>query len=568
VNRRLAALGLVLFFLSVLELPAAQACPQAAVLFNEQHWAELEKCLTGLPQPSSDQLYYRGMALAALGRREAAKEVLESGARQAPRDKRFPTELAGIAFLEKRYEAARRSLRRARRLDPGDRYVTDLLASVYLLEGNLEGALHYWNEIDKPLIEQVVLDPQPGTDAMLLDRSLAFAPGEPLRLAELELSRRRLRHLALFPRFRFSLAAREDRRFDVRLAVTEPTRWRDSNRSAALSLLRGLPYHTIHPEFYDLDGAGLSIESLLRWDPKKSRIHIVAWQPMGGDPAKRIDFFADGRDEDWRLPAAASPQLPPDFRMRRARVGAGLSLLANEHWSWHTSLALGTRSFDALPVEEAGLPNRGTQRFLSGPSIEYGLGADYRVTPWPYRSFTVDAAVDWQLGRMLGRQSRLYSKVSESIALNWLPLAASDDYRVKTVLRAGQTAGEAPFDELYALGMERDNELWLRGRRGTRHGFKGAALLGDRFMLSNSELDKYVYRRPFVKLAVGPFLDFGVIRDSRGFFPAQGWQWNTGVQCKLEIGADLSAVLHYGRDLRAGGGAFYWQILRNREARP
>ena len=34
----------------------------------------------------------------------------------------------------------------------------------------------------------------------------------------------------------------------------------------------------------------------------------------------------------------------------------------------------------------------------------------------------------------------------------------------------------ATFDELFELGMERDNDLWLRGHVGTRDGRKGARL--------------------------------------------------------------------------------------------
>ncbi|HEY1808585.1 MAG TPA: hypothetical protein VGG42_08485, partial [Acidobacteriaceae bacterium] len=63
------------------------------------------------------------MALAHLGRLAEAERTLRAGARQCPDDKRFPTELAGVAFEQKRHAAAAHWLRRAHHLDPTDSYV-------------------------------------------------------------------------------------------------------------------------------------------------------------------------------------------------------------------------------------------------------------------------------------------------------------------------------------------------------------------------------------------------------------------------------------------------------------
>ena len=38
--------------------------------------------------------------------------------------------------------------------------------------------------------------------------------------------------------------------------------------------------------------------------------------------------------------------------------------------------------------------------------------------------------------------------------------------------------GKFPFDELFMLGLERDNDLEMRGHIGTRDGRKGSAPLG------------------------------------------------------------------------------------------
>jgi hypothetical protein len=128
--------------------------------------------------------------------------------------------------------------------------------------------------------------------------------------------------------------------------------------------------------------------------------------------------------------------------------------------------------------------------------------------------------------------------------------------------RAGATAGKATLDELFELGIERDNDLWLRGHAGTLDGRKGAAPLGRRFFLSNWEMDKNIYGNGFVTLKLGPLLDTGAIADSSGFFGSRRWLWDAGAQCKIQVLGSLNVVLSYGRDLRGGHNAFYATVLK------
>ena len=72
-------------------------------------------------------------------------------------------------------------------------------------------------------------------------------------------------------------------------------------------------------------------------------------------------------------------------------------------------------------------------------------------------------------------------------------------------IRAGKTFGEIPFDELFILGVERDNDLWLRAHIGTRDGRKGSAPMGRDYFLSNWELDKNVYSNGANEPQAGPF---------------------------------------------------------------
>jgi len=80
--------------------------------------------------------------------------------------------------------------------------------------------------------------------------------------------------------------------------------------------------------------------------------------------------------------------------------------------------------------------------------------------------------------------------------------------RISFVAASGEISGNVPLDELYQLGVERDNDLWLRGHSATTDGRKGRAPLGRRYMLLNSEVSKTLYDGAFFHVQLGPFFDW------------------------------------------------------------
>jgi hypothetical protein len=128
-------------------------------------------------------------------------------------------------------------------------------------------------------------------------------------------------------------------------------------------------------------------------------------------------------------------------------------------------------------------------------------------------------------------------------------------------IRAGHTLGESPFDELFMLGIERDNDLWLRAHKGTHHGRKGSAPLGRSYLLSNWELDKNIYHGGFLNFRLGPILDVGKILNPSPGLASSKWLWDTGVQAKVQV-FGLEPVFVYGKDLRSGNNTFYVTVWK------
>jgi hypothetical protein len=200
--------------------------------------------------------------------------------------------------------------------------------------------------------------------------------------------------------------------------------------------------------------------------------------------------------------------------------------------------------------------------FADATSLSAWVGTQRTLVRVPERRLTLEASAEGRAGREFADGLGPFATLRGSLRANWFPRATGDDYEMQTQFRGGATAGKATLDELFQLGIERDNDLWLRGQAGTLGGRKGAAPLGRRYFLANWEMDKNVYQNGFVTVKLGPLLDTGAVADSSGLFGSRRWLWDTGAQCKVRLLGSLTIVVSYGRDLRDGRDVFYGTVMR------
>jgi tetratricopeptide (TPR) repeat protein len=559
---------LILFSCCVLGL-CAQSPPDAALLVDRlkqlsagEQWQEVVR-LTETSSPpetshrSADLDYYYGMALARLGRWDEAARAFRAGIRLKPNDKRFPLELAGVAFKQKNYPCTVSNLRRALELDPEDSYASDFLASIFFLQNNLQAALKYWNRVGKPRIENVQTEPTPRVDPVLLDRAFAFSPAGTLRSSDLLTTERRIDAFGIFPTYRFNLAAREDGKFDVLFRSQERNGWGSSKLQGLLGLLRGLPYQTIYPEFFNLGHEAVNVQSLIRWDAQKRRLRASLSGPLHRNPKWRYGFQTDLQNENWNIRNSFTGPAPllVALNLRREAVGAEITSFLHGRWTWSTGAELSHRDFRGVSPGGVLLPALLSQGF----QLKQHSQLSYELWRIPEKQFTLRSGVSSQLGRIWSQSPHLFEKLEGSLAGHWFPSSRGEDYETYAQIRSGKTFGELPFDELFMLGAERDNGLWLRAHIGTRDGRKGSAPLGRNYLLGNWETDKVIHQNGFVTLKAGPFVDTGRITDPSSILGSKEWLCDTGIQVKVRV-LGVAVGISYGKDLRSGNNAFYTTV--------
>jgi hypothetical protein len=524
-------------------------------LYAAADWKGVLSAIPASPVCSPELDFYRAMSLARLQRWQEARRAFETGSKKAPEDARFLTELAGVCFKLQNYQDTKSALKGALNLNRDDRYANDFLAAVYLLEDNLEAALKYWNRVGKPTIEQVKMEPNPKLNPQTLDKAFTFSPATVLGLEEFRTTRARLYQLEIYPRHRFELQPGIDQKFDLLFSPAERNGWANNKWEKLYTLFRGVPSLSIRVGLSNLHRSAANLELQARLDKQKLRGFAEFAAPLRGDPERRYRFYADSRRENWDLTRSyqGGISLPGDLRVQRLIAGAEIRNQINWRWNWKNGVEVSYRDFRNPPVVS---PDSQTL-FMRGVSLKYLAGIERKLLRIPERRFVAETFASLQAGKLFRGDAAPFAKLQAGIKSEWFPQAKGEDYALLTQFRVGTARGEPPFDELFILGLERDNDLWMRGHIATENRKRGSGFLGRKYLLINSEFDKKIYQHSLFEVRIGPSLDVGKIYDKNGDFGSNQWLWDVGILLKARLRNGITVILSYGKDLRTGRNDFY-----------
>ena len=129
--------------------------------------------------------------------------------------------MASAAFRSENFAEAEKHLKSVLRVSPADRFANDFLGTTYLLDGNFDAALKYWNRTDKPKLREVHIDPPLRIDPVRLDHTFAFSRAGVLTAQAYDDTRRRLDSLGIFSRYEIELTPTDSDDFDMTFRATE-----------------------------------------------------------------------------------------------------------------------------------------------------------------------------------------------------------------------------------------------------------------------------------------------------------------------------------------------------------
>ena len=401
---------------------------QAKILFEQKRWPELVQLVQSSNQRSANVNFYYGTALAQLQRWPEAETAFREGARRQRHDKRFPVELAGVAFKQKRYAESAQLLRRALALDPQDAYANDFLGTVYFLEGNLDGALKYWNRVGKPMLATVSSQPTPRVDPALLDHALAFSPASLLTPPELRTSDLRVKGLGIFRDYRFNLQARDDGKFEVIFENKERNGLGRNWKEALFLIFRSAPFETLHFDYFNLGKEARNIVSTFRFDAEKRRFLVQYSSPFEENPKYRYQWIADLRSENWNVQTSfeGPTTLLGSFNLRREALGFNFASSESGRWQWMAGAELSHRDFRSIVPGPALTP----QLLAKGYQLKQLSELDVAIVHVPEHRLTFDGTLSSEAARIWSSPGRSFEKMQAALRTHWFPQAGGDDWEM------------------------------------------------------------------------------------------------------------------------------------------
>ena len=126
---------------------------------------------------------------------------------------------------------------------------------------------------------------------------------------------------------------------------------------------------------------------------------------------------------------------------------------------------------------------------LQGYQLKHMAQLNYQLLRVPERRFVTSAMITSQAGRIWSYPAYSFATLQGSLDAHWFPQPTGERLEMRKRVSAGRLRID-PFDELFMLGLDRDNNLLLRGHIDTHDGRKGNAPLGSNYFLSNWETDK------------------------------------------------------------------------------
>jgi tetratricopeptide (TPR) repeat protein len=552
-----AGLGFILL-VALLPVSHVGQVEQARHLFEAGRWEELLREFEPRPGDPADLNYYRGMAFARLQRWTQALGEFSTGRRKSPRDARFPLELAGVAFRQNRRGEALALIRAALRLDPTDRYANDFAGTLFLLERNPRAAIKFWNRIGKPQIREIRSTPEPPLDPVLLDRAFTLRPASVASLHDYDSTLLRLRFLEAFQSADLELVPTQDEKFELVFRNVPRTGFGSRVVPAMLKLLSGIPFATAYPEAVNIRHAAVNVVSMVRWDPRKRRVAVSASGPPGSAPGRRLTFDFDARSEEWDVSRAVHGVYAGARAFSLERIGAGLTFGATAGtWVIETGGSVARTDYSVT--------NGGAEpEFLrDGVSLKYRFGVQKNLYSVPDHGLDVKGRASLDAGKLFG--AGRFGDTAAELHVQWRPAAGRASHALSGRVLAGAVSKNAPFYEFFSFGLERDNDVYLRGHGGTDGGRKGRGPLGTRYLLASCELDKTLANTGLWRLSAGPFLDSGRIYDAHGVFGSGRWLYDTGIQVRVSVMNTLDVTLSFGKDLRSGGHALFVNTSSARE---
>ena len=304
-----------------------------------------------------------GIAAAARGDAAAARTSFAAAADACPASGAPWRELAGLAALDKDWDAAASHARRAVEAEPADTHAQRILATAEYLRHRDLDALAAWNALDEPHTDLVEIHGLVHTRYRVIADAIDIEPRQILTPDALRVAQKRVRDVPAVAAARVTFHPLEDGRAQVDATVVERTRAPHAYPAWAGIAIGAAANREVAVSLANLSGGGDAVDVSWRWWEHRPRI--------------AASYAAPGPGGIWRVEASRETQTfgsTAMFEETRTRIGADVS-----NWLTARIKVAGGLAMDRW--SDRGRTMAASSRVELWPVLER-FSIDGRVTGW------------------------------------------------------------------------------------------------------------------------------------------------------------------------------------------
>jgi outer membrane protein assembly factor BamA len=487
-------------------------------------------------EPTYDGLVGLGLARGHLGQLDRAAEAFARAIALDPDRPQAHVEMGGLLFLEKKYDEAATELERALRRKE-DAYTRDLLASSLQLAGRGEEALRYWNALGQPILHDVTIRGLVHTRDRVARREVVLGEGDVLDRRRVRETRLRLQEARVFDVITLRPVPTGSGSADLEVDLTEKhgfaRGWLDFVGKAASEAIG----RRVRLRYANIAGAGLTAGAWYRWQSTRLGTAVfMEWaRPLGLDANLRLEALRERQtyelEDRFRVKSHGL-----DLRLRRALDGETVGEVGLRYRDRSFNVERPDSPDGRIVALQAAIERRivDTRRQDLSSSLRVVRSMDALGADLSYSQFLAGLRYHLVLGR------------PEGVPIEGTSLAAQ--------LQAGLSSNDAPLDERFAVGGNREMELPLRAHRKMPKGILGAAPIARNLALLNMEVRQRVVNRKGFQAGLIVFYDGAAFGASTG---TAARLHDAGVGLRIKTALSPVLRLDYGRGLTDGKNALF-----------
>jgi predicted double-glycine peptidase len=245
---------------------------------------------------SCEQRIAQGISEAQAGDVESAERTL-TGALACP-GPAAARELAGVRFLQKRWDDAAQLAGEAAAIDPSDTYAWRLLGTSRFLLNQPLAALDAWNHSGEPRLDLVRVDGLERTRQRPVERMIGLAPGDVITQNRFVRAERALAELPSARSTRLELRPAGEGIAELHATVVERSAVPRDLWSAVMIGARAATTRAVDVSLGSVSGAGESVAFQWRFWPRRPRIAVSLRAPAAWPGTWGADVFGESQEFD------------------------------------------------------------------------------------------------------------------------------------------------------------------------------------------------------------------------------------------------------------------------------